>query len=40
MMDFLVANADALHIEAVFDYYPGPHGRGYKCESGRWTVLH
>jgi len=38
MMDFLVANADALHIEAVFDYYPGPHGRGYKCDRDAWQV--
>lgn len=32
MYDFLVENADALHIEAVFDYYPAPWGRGYKCD--------
>ena len=38
LMDFLVANADALHIEAVFDYYPGPHGRGYKCDRDAWQV--
>lgn len=38
MMDFLVANADALHVEAVFDYYPGPHGRGYKCDRDAWQV--
>ena len=38
MMDFLVANADALHIEAVFDYCPGPHGRGYKCDRDAWQV--
>jgi len=38
MMDFLVANADALHIEAVFDYYPAPYGRGYKCDRDAWMV--
>lgn len=32
MFDFLVENADALHIEAVFDYYPKPWGRGWKCD--------
>jgi len=38
MMDFLVANADALHVEAVFDYYPAPHGRGYRCDRDAWQV--
>ena len=38
MMDFLVENADALHIEAVFDYYPAPYGRGYKCDRDAWQV--
>jgi peptidoglycan hydrolase-like protein with peptidoglycan-binding domain len=38
MMDFLVENADALHIEAVFDYYPKPWGRGYKCDRDAWQV--
>lgn len=30
--DFFVRYADELHIEAVFDYYPEPYGRGYKCD--------
>lgn len=38
MMDFCVENADALHIEAVFDYYPAPYGRGYKCDRDAWMV--
>ena len=38
LMDFLVANADALHIEAVFDYYPAPFGLGYKCDRDAWQV--
>jgi peptidoglycan hydrolase-like protein with peptidoglycan-binding domain len=38
MMDFVVAHADALRIEAVFDYYPAPHGRGWKCDRGAWQV--
>lgn len=37
LMDFLVDNADALHIEAIFDYYPAPFGRGWKCDRGSWT---
>lgn len=38
MMDFLAANADALFVEAIFDYYPAPHGRGWKCDRGAWQV--
>lgn len=37
MMDFLVEHADALGVEAVFDYYPAPWGRGWKCDRGEWT---
>lgn len=34
VFDFLVENAEALHIEAVFDYWNkhGQYGRGYKCD--------
>lgn len=38
MMDFLVDNADVLEIEAVFDYYPNPWGRGWKCDRNTWSV--
>jgi len=38
LMDFVVANADELGIEAVFDYYPQPWGRGWKCDRGAWKV--
>lgn len=40
LMDFLTRPdvADALGIEAVFDYYPGPHGRGWKCDRNAWQV--
>jgi hypothetical protein len=38
MMDFLVENADELEIEAVFDYYPKPFGRGWMCDRGAWKV--
>jgi hypothetical protein len=36
MMDFLVEHADELGVEAVFDYYPRPWGRGWKCDRGEW----
>jgi len=40
MMDFLTRPnvADALGIEAVFDYYPKPYGRGWKCDRAAWQV--
>lgn len=38
MMDFLATHADELHVEAIFDYYPGPFGRGWKCDRGGWQV--
>lgn len=38
MMDFLVENADALDVEAVFDYYPKPWGRGWVCDRNAWRV--
>lgn len=30
--------AEALEIEAVFDYYPEPFGRGWKCDRNEWRV--
>lgn len=38
MMDFLVEYADELGVEAVFDYYPKPWGRGWKCDRNAWQV--
>ena len=42
MMDFLALHADDLEIEAIFDYYPEPHGRGWKCDradkDGGWQT--
>lgn len=36
--EFLVRHADELGVEAVFDYYPEPWGRGWKCDRGAWKV--
>lgn len=38
VMEFLTRKdvADALGVEAVFDYFPGPHGRGWKCDREAW----
>ena len=34
----LVANADLLQIECILDYFPDPHGRGWRCDRGTWQV--
>ena len=36
MADFLVRHADELGIEMILDYFPKPHGRGYKWTRGTW----
>ena len=36
IMDFLVANAKRLQIECILDYFPQPHGRGWRCDRGTW----
>lgn len=36
VMELVVDNAELLGIEAVFDYYPAPHGRGWKCDRDAW----
>ena len=33
----LVANADLLGLEALFDYFPKPHGRGWLCNRSAWS---
>lgn len=35
-MNLLVKYADELGLEAVFDYFPAPHGRGWKCDRNAW----
>ena len=37
-MEFLAQHADVLDIEAIFDYYNKPFGRGWRCDRGSWTV--
>jgi len=37
VLDFLTQYADDLLIEAMFDYYPRPYGRGWKCDRREWT---
>ena len=32
----LSRNADILGVEMVIDYYPAPHGRGWRCDRVSW----
>jgi hypothetical protein len=32
----LVRNADLLGIECILDYFPEPHGRGWRCDRRDW----
>lgn len=38
VMEFLVTHAKPLHIECILDYFPQPHGRGWRCDRGSWQV--
>lgn len=37
-MDFVVKNADAFGLESILDYFPMPHGRGWRCDRSSWSV--
>ena len=37
-VDFVVKHADAFGLECILDYYPIPHGRGWRCDRKAWTV--
>ena len=36
VLNIIVANADALGLEAAFDYFVKPHGRAWKCDRNAW----
>jgi hypothetical protein len=36
MIDTIVRNADLFELEILLDYFPAPHGRGWKCTRNRW----
>jgi hypothetical protein len=37
MCKILVDNADLLGLEALFDYFPAPHGRAWMCDRDAWS---
>jgi len=36
VLKIIVANADALGVEAIFDYIVKPHGRAWMCDRDAW----
>jgi len=34
----LTEHADLLGLEAILDYFPKPHGRGWHCSRGAWSA--
>lgn len=38
VLDFWTANADLFLIEEMHDYFPLPHGRGWRCDRAQWKV--
>lgn len=34
----LTDNADLIGLEAILDYFPKPHGRGWQCSRGAWSA--
>jgi len=38
VVDFWVANAELFLIEEIHDYFPAPHGRGWRCDRSAWKV--
>lgn len=37
VLKIIIDNADALGLEAAFDYIVKPHGRGWMCNRGVWS---
>jgi hypothetical protein len=35
-IQLLIDNANYLGIECILDYFPGPHGRGWRCDRQAW----
>lgn len=36
MSRLLITNADLLGLELILDYFPEPHGRGWRCDRRAW----
>lgn len=38
VVEFWTANAELFLIEEVHDYFPPPHGRGWRCDRSAWRT--
>ena len=38
VVDFWIANSERFLIEEVHDYFPGPFGRGWRCDRAAWRT--
>jgi len=36
--NIITANADILGLECILDYFPKPHGRGWRCDRNAWSA--
>ena len=36
--DFAVTHATAIGLECILDYFPMPHGRGWRCDRDAWQI--
>lgn len=36
--NIITANADILGVECILDYFPKPHGRGWRCDRNAWSA--
>ena len=37
-LERIVDNANLLGVECILDYFPAPHGRGWRCDRQAWIV--
>lgn len=37
VMRILTENSELVGLEAILDYFPKPHGRGWRCDRGTWS---
>ncbi|HYN35266.1 MAG TPA: peptidoglycan-binding protein [Ilumatobacteraceae bacterium] len=38
VVEFWIANAELFLIEEIHDYFPPPHGRGWRCDRSAWRM--
>jgi hypothetical protein len=38
LIDILVTNSTLLGVECILDYFPAPHGKGWRCDRQTWQT--